>query len=168
MFIDNLIAKDQLGTTGEAFATFTRKWQKEILLRLIDNRKGWKVLIVCPGMGKEIPLVAHMLGDRGEITIIDTNPAVLEQIEANKKRRLYTTKSTKNLTMNGPYKRNVTVPAAVHIQPFDGVSLDFLEDTFDLMWCPLGANQPLVDEFYRVVRPGGFVVIGQPHMEMAR
>lgn len=174
MFIDNVNASTDKDAKNDGAAQKLQQWEKEILLRLLENRTCWKLLVVNPGIGDELPIIAHMLGAKGEMVIVDTDPTVLDQIAINKQNRLYVTKSTKALTMNGPYKRYATVQANVHIHEFDGSLLDFADDYFDAMWCPIEqlsqsspAYETLVNEFYRVVRPGGFVVLKQPVFQVA-
>lgn len=174
MFIDNVKDKNSIDIFNNGNIQKTQQWEKEIFLRLISNRNGWRVLTVWPGSGEELTIMAHQLGAKGEMVVIDTDTAILEQIERNKLKGLYQTRSTQNLSFGGAYSRYAKIQAAVHTQQFDGVTIDFVDNYFDAIWCPLN-NKPhsdpihatLMDEFYRIVRPGGFIAICQDNVFVA-
>ena len=171
MFLDR-VQKEAFGPqfeVAEPVSYSTQQWEREIFLRLLTNRTGWKVLVVWPSLGSEIQIMANQLGEKGELVIVGTNSAVLEQLKANKQKGIYTTRTTKTLRGNAVYKRDAKIKAAVHIETFDGLSLDFEDNSFDAAWCashaqPLTTELPksLVDDLYRVVRPDGYLAISQP------
>ena len=174
MFLDR-VQKESVGHQLEEAGSYsTQQWEREIFLRLLTNRTGWKVLVVWPSLGSELQIMANQLGAHGELFVLGSDPAVLDQVKASKQNGLFTTRTTKNRQGNAVYKRDKKIQAAVHIESFDGLSLDFEDNSFDAAWCashnrPLTSDIPrsLVDELYRVVRPDGYVAISQTSVTVA-
>jgi ubiquinone/menaquinone biosynthesis C-methylase UbiE len=123
----------------------------EAMLRSVPIEPGWHVLDAGCGGGNFLPLLAEMVGPAGRLAALDLAPDNVAIVEERRK----------------------TWALACPIQTRVGTVLDlpFPADHFDAVWCA-NTTQYLSDaelatalqEFRRVVRPGGLVAIKDYHL----
>ncbi|MFO7631071.1 MAG: class I SAM-dependent methyltransferase [Chloroflexota bacterium] len=111
-----------------------------------DIQPGWKLLDAGAGGGSYLPLLSTLVGSTGTLDAIDLAP---ENVVAIRQRA----------TANGFNCPITAQTGSVTALPFD-------DGTFDAVWCAnvlqyLSDSElsTALDEFTRVVRPGGFVII---------
>ncbi len=126
------------------FATFQTEY--EALLRWVGIDSGWHVLDAGCGGGSYLPLLSELVGQTGKITAIDVAPENIDVVKTN--------------AGAGKYL------CPVEAQVLSVSQLPFRDRSFDAVWCA-NVSQYLTDEefrralneFRRVVRPGGLVAI---------
>ncbi len=118
----------------------------EAMLRSVGLQSGWRVLDAGSGSGAFLPLIAAQVGARGHITALDLAPENVAAIEA------------------GIASRSLPCPVETIVGSV--TDLAFPGASFDAVWCAntteyLTEAQLVraLDEFKRVVRPGGVVAI---------
>lgn len=124
----------------------TNRPEYEAMLRSVPFEPGWHVLDAGCGSGGFLPLIAEMVGPSGQLTALDLAPDNVALVQG----RLDTW--------------NLLIP--VRVQVGTVADLPFPVDSFDAVWCA-NTTQYLSDadlasalqEFRRVVRPGGLVAI---------
>lgn len=120
----------------------------EVMLQAAGLQRGWKVLDAGCGVGSFLPLMSEMLGASGHITATDLAPENVQLVAE----RIATSK--------------LSVQCPVQTRVGSVLAIDDAEGTYDAVWCS-AVLQYLSDdelnralnEFRRVVRPGGLVII---------
>ena len=118
----------------------------EEMLQWVGIKRGWHVLDAASGSGSFLPLMSELVGSEGKIDAIDLAP---ENISALEKRAA---------------AEKWTTPIIARIGNI--LNLPYEDGTFDAVWCA-NTTQYLSDdelrvmlqEFCRVVRPGGLVAV---------
>ena len=116
----------------------------ETMIRSVGIQPGWRVLDAGCGSGSFLPLLAELVGESGHISALDLAPENIEAVET--------------LVDSGRFVCSVAVEVG-------GVtSLPYEDNSFDAVWCAAitqyltdGELREMLDEFRRVVRPGGIV-----------
>lgn len=149
-----------------------KKREKEKLLLHLGIREGWQVLVIWPGSGEELALLARLVGPRGELVVVDSSGDCLESIETRKQNVAYQATAYVGQAIHPEFSSSKKVDVSVNTLEFNGRSLAFPADSFDAVWCPgvkagvtAVAQEALIREFYRVVRPGGSIAFCQPQSE---
>ncbi len=131
--------QSQFGSSAESYATsqiHAKGESLEILLELVKPQSSWQTLDVGTGAGHTAltfaPYVAH-------ITATDLTESMLTQVA-----KLAADRGVTN----------------IKIQLADAEALPFEDDSFDLLTCRLAFHhfpnpQQALDEFFRVLKPGG-------------
>jgi ubiquinone/menaquinone biosynthesis C-methylase UbiE len=122
------------------------KLEYENMVRSVGVKPGWKVLEAGCGNGRFLDIIAKLITSSGEISAIDLAQENIDEVE--------------NLVKSNQF--NVPVSASVG----DVTSLDFPDNSFDLVWCA-NVTQYLdetnlskaINEFKRVLKPNGTVAI---------
>ncbi len=121
----------------------------EAMLRAVGIQSGWHVLDAGCGSGGFLPLMAELVGPQGSIAAFDIAPENIERVNT------------------------LATELNVSITPQIGslTKLPYADDTFDAIW-NANVTQYLTDdemtymlnEFVRVVKPGGLVAIKESDM----
>jgi arsenite methyltransferase len=118
----------------------------EAMVQSVRFQAGWRVLDAGCGNGRFTSVIAEIVGTKGRVDAVDLAP---ENIDILKKR----------LQTQRP-------PCPVNAQVGNVLSLPHPEKTFDALWCSGVAGylsedelKRALEEFKRVVRPGGIVAI---------
>jgi SAM-dependent methyltransferase len=113
-----------------------------LLVDFADLQSGGRVLDVACGTGVVARVAAEKVGERGVVAAADLNPGMLA------------------VAGSLPAPRGATI----EWRQADAAALPFADQAFDVVLCQLGlqvfADRPLaLREMYRVLRPGGDVVV---------
>ncbi len=115
-------------------------------IRLAAIRAGQHVLEVACGTGRATVDLAQAVGDTGHVEALDLSDAMLEQ-------------ARRKLAQAGLGDR-------VHFAPGDARRLPYPDGAFDLLYngymfdlIPLDGFAPILGEFFRVLKPGGTMVL---------
>lgn len=118
----------------------------EDMLRWVGLEAGWHVLDAACGTGSYLPVMTELVGSRGRVSALDLAPENLRVVEEKAE--------------HGGW------PAPVEIREGNILDLPYADSSFDAVWCA-NTSQYLTDaelhtllqEFRRVVRPGGLVAV---------
>lgn len=148
------VAQQHASSAGHAMAT--ADWldahfeacrpEYEAGLQFVGIQPGWQVLDAGCGGGSYLPWLAKLVGETGRLSALDLDEANVATV----------------LERMGAWN----LPCAVEVRVGDVFALPYPDASFDAVWC---ANLSqyftdaqvgrLIDEFRRVVRPGGLVAI---------
>lgn len=147
-------AQPHASSTGHTFAEsdwldvhfLAMQPEYEEMLRWVGIQPGWHVLDAACGGGSFLPLMTQLVGPTGQISAIDLAP---ENVEVVVQRA-----------------RQSGWPAPVDARVGDILALPYADHSFDAVWCANTTQYltddeliQMLDEFRRVVRPGGLVAI---------
>lgn len=168
MFLDIVQPKQNDPVTSVNLQKTEQRKKQKLLLHL-GIRQGWKVLVIGPGEGKELTLLARLVGARGELVVIDSEGDFLQSVETSKQKGAYQVAAYGSRAIHPALMPPQKVDVPIRTLVFNGRSLDFPDDTFDAVWCPgtvmsetAVSQEALLQEFHRVVRPGGIIALCQP------
>jgi arsenite methyltransferase len=126
------------------FETFKPEYQA--MVRWVGIETGWHVLDAGCGSGGFIPVLAELVGSKGHISALDLAPENIDVVNARIEVEQFASPVDTRLG-------NVT-------------SLPYQDDSFDAAWCANttqyltdGELRKALEDFRRVVKPGGLVAI---------
>ena len=168
MFLD--IVPHQPNEDGTAVSVSThRKRHKEMLLWNVGIQRGWKVLVMWPKDESELTILARLVGPHGQLVVLASEDNALAGIETAREDGAYQATAQVGRPVHPAFLPPRQVNVSLQTLLFNGRSLDFPDDAFDALWCggmrevaTAGAQDALIQEFYRVVRPGGLIALYQP------
>lgn len=118
----------------------------EEMLRWVGIQPGWHVLDAACGSGSFLPLMTELVGKEGHVSAIDLAP--------------------ENVHMVGKRTQLSQWVAPVSVRVGNILTLPYENQSFDAVWCANTTEylnddelMTLLNEFRRVVRPGGLVAI---------
>jgi ubiquinone/menaquinone biosynthesis C-methylase UbiE len=127
----------------------------EEMLRLVGLQPGWHVLDAGCGGGSYLPLLAQSIGSAGSIAAIDLN--------------------TENIAILQERLSTWHLPCPTSLEAGNLLALPYPDNSFDALW---SANVTqyfskvefpwVLQEFRRVVRPGGLVAVKDVDMQLMR
>lgn len=127
----------------------------EEMLRLVGLRPGWHVLDAGCGGGSYLPLLAELVGPLGRVAAIDL--------------------SSENISVVRNRLSAWHSPCPIFPQVGSLLSLPYPDNSFDALWSAnvtqyfSEVELPMVlEEFQRVVRPGGLVAVKDVDMQLMR
>lgn len=126
-------------------AGFEEEFHEEAV-RLADAQSGQHVLVVACGTGRGMIELAQAVGSTGRVDALDLSDAMIEQARAK----------TEKLGLND----------RVHFKQGNAKDLPYPDNSFDIVYngymfdlIPFDGFEPILKEMYRVLKPGGKLVL---------